>query len=191
VVGQITANQQLAVQLVANAPAQHQQLLTSLAASGPGFGWVVQSVTDGTAIAAFRATQSAADWLHNLDFILAPYQLVPSSGTVHAGFQLYYLTIRNSLLALLSGLPQTCTRLILTGHSLGAGLSELAAPDVLTISTVVGSPRFRILLDRVSVKPISSMCSTPRSMSAFALPISGTWFQTFLHPSFLNMSESR
>jgi hypothetical protein len=131
VFGQITANQQVAAQLATNAPAQHQQLLASLAASGPGFGWVVQSVTDGIAIAVFRGTQSVDDWLHNLDFILAPYQPVPSSGMVHAGFQLYYLTIRNSLLSLLSRLPQTCNRLILTGHSLGAALSELAAPDVL------------------------------------------------------------
>jgi triacylglycerol lipase len=131
IVGQITANQQTAARLAATAPAQHQQLLNSLAASGPGFGWVVQNVAEGIAIVAFRGTQSADDWLHNLDFVLAAYQPVQSSGTVHAGFQLYYLTIRNSLLSLLSGLPSTCSRLILTGHSLGAALSELAAPDVL------------------------------------------------------------
>ncbi|MBV8102681.1 MAG: lipase family protein [Verrucomicrobia bacterium] len=131
IVGQITANPLTAAQLAATAPIQHQQLLSSLAASGPGFGWVVQNVADGVAIVAFRGTQSVDDWLHNLDFILAPYQPVQSSGTVHAGFQLYYLTIRNSLLSLLSGLPSTCRRLILTGHSLGAALSELAAPDVL------------------------------------------------------------
>jgi len=131
IVGQIRANQQTAAQLVASAPIQHQQLLMSLAASGPGFGWVVQSVADGIAIAAFRGTQSVDDWLHNLDFILAAYQPVQNSGVVHAGFQLYYLTIRNSLLSLLSGLPSTCNRLVLTGHSLGAALSELAAPDVL------------------------------------------------------------
>jgi hypothetical protein len=131
VAGQITANPAVAAQLVATAPTRHQELLRSLAASGPGFGWVVQSVADGIAIAAFRGTQSVDDWLHNLDFILAPYQPVPSSGMVHAGFQLYYLTIRSSLLSLLTGLPSTCNRLILTGHSLGAALSELAAPDVL------------------------------------------------------------
>jgi hypothetical protein len=130
-VGQITANQLTATQLAATAPARHQQLLRSLAASGPGFGWVVHDLSECIAIVAFRGTQSVDDWLHNLDFILAPYQPVQSSGTVHAGFQLYYLTVRNSLLSLLSGLPQSCSRLILTGHSLGAALSELAAPDVL------------------------------------------------------------
>jgi hypothetical protein len=39
--------------------------------------------TDGIAIAAFRGTQSVDDWLHNLDFILAPYQPVPSSAAKH------------------------------------------------------------------------------------------------------------
>jgi triacylglycerol lipase len=41
------------------------------------------------------------------------------------------MTIRNSLLSLLARVAPTCRRLILTGHSLGAALSELAAPDVL------------------------------------------------------------
>jgi len=131
VVGQITANQPAAAQLMATAPIQHQQLLTMLAASGPGFGWVAQNVADGIVIATFRGTQSVDDWLHNLDFIPTAYQPVPSVGMVHAGFQLYYMTIRSSLLSLLSGVAPTCRRLILTGHSLGAALSELAAPDVL------------------------------------------------------------
>jgi triacylglycerol lipase len=131
VVGQITADQAMTARLMAVAPIQHQELLSSLAASGPGFGWVVQSIADGIAIAAFRGTQSVDDWLHNLDLALNAYEPVPNSGMVHAGFQLYYLTIRSSLLSLLSRLPPTCNRLILTGHSLGAALSELAAPDVL------------------------------------------------------------
>jgi len=50
---------------------------------------------------------------------------------VLAGFQLCYLTIRSSLFSLLNQVAPTCHRLILTGHSLGAAFSELAAPDVL------------------------------------------------------------
>jgi triacylglycerol lipase len=131
VVGQIRADQRVAAQAMTTAPVQHQQLLTMLAATGPGFGWVTQNVLEGTAIATFRGTQSVEDWLHNLDFLPAAYQPVSGLGTVHAGFQLYYLTIRHSLLSLLAGVSPTCRRLILTGHSLGAALSELAAPDVL------------------------------------------------------------
>ena len=131
IVGQITANPTTAAQFMATAPAQHQQLLTALAASGPGFGWVVQNVTDGIAIATFRGTQSVEDWLHNLDLILTTYRPVPDGGMVHAGFQLYYMTVRSSLFSLLNRVALTCRRLILTGHSLGAALSELAAPDVL------------------------------------------------------------
>jgi triacylglycerol lipase len=131
IVGQITADPAVATQPMATSPIQRQQLLAALAASGPGFGWVAQNVSDGTAIATFRGTQSADDWLHNLDFILAAYQPIPSAGMVHAGFQLYYMAIRSSLLSLLAKVAPTCRRLILTGHSLGAALSELAAPDVL------------------------------------------------------------
>ena len=131
IVGQITADQATAAQLLATAPAQHQQMLAKLATSGSGFGWVVQNVADGIAIATIRGTQSVQDWLDNLDVILATYQPVSDGGTVHAGFQLCYLTIRSSLFSLLNQVAPTCHRLILTGHSLGAALSELAAPDVL------------------------------------------------------------
>jgi triacylglycerol lipase len=131
VVGQIKADPAVAAQSMAIAPIQHQQLMTKLAASGPGFGWVTQNVTDGIAIVTFRGTQSADDWLHNLDFILTEYRPVPNVGMVHAGFQLYYMTIRSSLLSLLAKVAPNCRRLILTGHSLGAAISELAAPDVL------------------------------------------------------------
>jgi triacylglycerol lipase len=131
VVGQITANLQAAAQLMEEAPIQHQQMLTMLAASGPGFGWVLQNAASGIAAATFRGTQNLEDWLHNLDFIPSPYQPVPSFGFVHAGFQICYITIRNSLLSLLDKVGPGCRRLILTGHSLGAALSELAAPDVL------------------------------------------------------------
>jgi triacylglycerol lipase len=130
-VGQIIADQQAAAQLMATAPIQHQQMLTMLAAPGPGFGWVVQNVANGIAVATFRGTQSVDDWLRNLDFIPSAYQPVPNFGMVHAGFQIYYMTIRNSLLSLLDEVAPICSRLILTGHSLGAALSELAAPDVL------------------------------------------------------------
>lgn len=131
VVGQITADQAAAAQLAAPASVQHRQLLTTFAASGRGFGWVAQNVVDGIAIATFRGTQSVDDWLRSLDFTLAAYQPVPNVGMVHAGFQLCYMTIRSSLLVLLAEVAPTCRRLILTGHSLGAALSELAAPDVL------------------------------------------------------------
>lgn len=131
IVGQITGDLAVATRSMATPSIQSQQVLAELAASGSGFGWVAQNVTAGIAIATFRGTQSAGDWLHNLDFILAAYQPMPSAGMVHAGFQLYYMTIRSGLLSLLAQVAPSCRRLILTGHSLGAALSELAAPDVL------------------------------------------------------------
>jgi len=131
VVGQISADPAAAARLAAAIPIDHEPLMTMLVRSGPGFGWVVQNVSTGVAAVTFRGTQSVDDWLHDLDFVLSTYQPVPSSGMVHAGFQLYYMMVRASVLSLLARVAPACRRLILTGHSLGAALSELAAPDVL------------------------------------------------------------
>jgi predicted lipase len=49
---------------------------------------------------------------------------------VHYGFQSVYLSIATSLKNLLQQ-AKSHKRLILTGHSLGAALTELAAPDIL------------------------------------------------------------
>jgi len=56
---------------------------------------------------------------------------VPNYGTVHKGFQAVYQVVRDSMLNEIRSANQTFTRLIVTGHSLGAALSELAAPDLL------------------------------------------------------------
>ena len=157
-----------------------------LAATGPGFGWVTQNVLEGTAIATFRGTQSVEDWLHNLDFFPAPYQPVPSVGMVHSGFQLYYMTIRNSFFSLLAGVSPTCRRLILTGHSLGAALSELAAPDVLHKLNARWQPEVQNFAGpRVGQNDFVSVFDA-QSTSVFASSIFGTLFRTFRRRSFLN-----
>jgi triacylglycerol lipase len=131
VAGQIVMDMAKMQTLVAAAAPNHQQMIQKLLAPGNAFGWVVQNLATGVVVVTFRGTESVEDWLHNLDFVQEPYQIDPAYGSVHKGFQLYYLTLRDSVLNLLNQADAACTRLIVTGHSLGAAISELAAPDLL------------------------------------------------------------
>jgi len=130
VVGQITADTNKAQALAATAPANHQAMIQNLMSDGNFFGWVVENTQAKIAVVAFRGTLDLEDWLHNIDVLLTSYQPVANYGTVHKGFQLYYMTVRDSVLSLLKQIDSSCNRLIVTGHSLGAALSELAAPDI-------------------------------------------------------------
>src|SRR5712692_2174233 len=133
VVGQITADQAkvAAIAAIPQFQVQYVKLMAELQTAGNGFGWVVENKQDHTLVVSFRGTVSPDDWLHDLDAVPAPYEPVANFGVVHQGFQLVYLAVRNSVLTQLGKATKGFTRLILTGHSLGAAVSELAAPDLL------------------------------------------------------------
>lgn len=132
VVGPITVDTVRATTLRAAATAQQTALLTKIIAAAPsGFGWVFQDLPEKTVVISFRGTVSLEDWLRDFDFLPTIYQPVANFGTVHEGFQLVYLVLRSSLMDLLKQVDAGYTRLLVTGHSLGAALSELAAPDLL------------------------------------------------------------
>ena len=135
-VGPLRVNQIRAAAITAEAapslaPARHVALMQSMRKDGDTFGWVVQNTQEQTLVVSFRGTVSLSDWLHNFDWLPAPYEPVPDYGTVHKGFQAVYQVVRDSMLAQIRGADPKFTRLIVTGHSLGAALSELAAPDLL------------------------------------------------------------
>jgi hypothetical protein len=129
VVGQITVNRTMLSPLAA-ASSRNVRLLASVESAG-SFGWVIQNVQEQTVVVAFRGTVDLQDWLKDLDFLPEAYGPVANYGTVHQGFQLVYRALADSLRDLLQKTKGQCRRLILTGHSLGAALSELAAPDLL------------------------------------------------------------
>jgi triacylglycerol lipase len=69
---------------------------------------------------------TTAEWLKDLSIRLAPY---PYGGNAHEGFVQTYDIFRDSIrAALCSG--KSRRRLFIAGHSLGAGLATLSAPDV-------------------------------------------------------------
>ena len=120
-------------------PDQHQIATSDAAVRGLAanpkpnlhFGWFCLDKPNKQLTVAFRGTQFVHDWFDDFDFIPAPYAGVPGRGTVHRGFQLVYVTIRNNLIGLLNQYAAGCNQLLIVGHSLGGALCALAAPDLL------------------------------------------------------------
>jgi triacylglycerol lipase len=94
------------------------------------FGLMGRSTTSRTAFVSFRGTSDVPDWLADLDAIPAEYSRIPKFGQVHAGFQDVYDLIRESIAANLAAASAGCDQILVTGHSLGAALAVLAAPDM-------------------------------------------------------------
>ncbi len=82
-----------------------------------------------TVAVVFRGTQRAEEWLKDFDAEHVPYQPVAGFGTVHDGFQKIYDTTIASVKAGLS-VCGARSRTVIIGHSLGAALSVLSAPDI-------------------------------------------------------------
>src|SRR5579875_2564142 len=55
---------------------------------------------------------------------------VSGFGHVHSGFQTVYQLVRGSIAANLAATCAGCDQILITGHSLGAAMAVLAAPDV-------------------------------------------------------------
>jgi triacylglycerol lipase len=100
------------------------------------FGFVAKSA-DAVAV-CFRGTQSPEEWVKDFDFLHVPYQAVPDFGDVHQGFQQVYDTVQASAIAGVAACGARARTLVI-GHSLGAALTILCAPD-LAINELSGPP---------------------------------------------------
>lgn len=110
--------------LPANAPAAAMAKDTNI------FGLLGRSSTAKTAFLSFRGSSDLSDWLADFDVIPAGYRPVAGFGQVHGGFQDVYECTRASIVAQLPAALAGCQTILLTGHSLGAALAVLAAPDI-------------------------------------------------------------
>ncbi len=94
------------------------------------FGLMGRNLSTRTAFVSFRGTADVEDWLADLDAIPDDYRPLSGFGQVHSGFQDTYELARNSIATNLATATAGCDQILITGHSLGAALAVLAAPDV-------------------------------------------------------------
>jgi hypothetical protein len=94
-------------------------------------GWVCIDPSCDRLIVTFRGTQTAQDWMHDLDFVSEPYRPIEGGGTVHQGFQHVYYAVRDNVLRLVRERCGSIREVLVTGHSLGAALAALALPDIV------------------------------------------------------------
>jgi hypothetical protein len=114
--------------------------LTAMAAPRPAvaamtknsniFGLMGQNASTRIAFVSFRGTQNLSDWLQDLDAVPENYASIAGFGQVHDGFQDVYQLARDSIAANLATACAGCDQILITGHSLGAALAVLAAPDI-------------------------------------------------------------
>jgi predicted lipase len=104
------------------------------------FGLLAYNAEQQTAIFAIRGTKTPLEWFSDFVAIPIPFIPAPNVGTVHAGFQFVYEHIRPSLGALAAQTPADTSRLLITGHSLGAALALLAAADLGTNQNLPAAP---------------------------------------------------
>ena len=121
------------------------QFLTSEAFPGGSIGTEVPIAfvaTAGDAIyVVFRGTKTISEWISDAEFAQVPYAPVSGGGMTEQGFSAVYATIGRSIVDEVNALAQSgsYTKLYVTGHSLGASLATLAAPD-LARATRFASP---------------------------------------------------
>ncbi len=94
------------------------------------FGLMGRNTASRTAFLSFRGTSDVAEWVADIDAVPDDYRAISGFGQVHAGFQDVYELVRANITANLATAAAGCDQILITGHSLGAALAVLAAPDV-------------------------------------------------------------
>ncbi|UQX09342.1 lipase family protein [Candidatus Mycobacterium methanotrophicum] len=127
--------------VVLNSMTNPHPAVTAMTKNTNIFGLMGRNPTTRSAVVSFRGTADVEDWLADLDAIPGAYLPVRGFGQVHAGFQDVYELVRQSIAAKLATATAGCDQILITGHSLGAALAVLAAPDIFRNTPPTIEPR--------------------------------------------------
>lgn len=122
-----------------------KQFLTSEAFPGESAGTEVPiafvATADDAIYVVFRGTKTISEWISDAEFAQVSYAYASGGGMAEQGFSAVYATIRGGIVDEVNALAQSggYTTLYVTGHSLGASVATLAAPD-LARATSFASP---------------------------------------------------
>jgi len=129
-IGPIRIDTNKSMAFMKRAPLAQQRMQRAFLAEGQVGGFVARNDRTGTLAISFRGTRTPREWLKDLDFLATPYAPVRNWGRVHQGFQFVYLAMQSSVEDLVRSAIGTSEDVWITGHSLGAAVSVLCAPDV-------------------------------------------------------------
>jgi triacylglycerol lipase len=90
--------------------------------------------TSGSSIyVVFRGTKTISEWIADATVTQVDYTYVTNGGKTETGFTTVYESIRAAIIQKVNSLASggTYTTLYITGHSLGAALAVVAAPDLI------------------------------------------------------------
>jgi len=127
-----------------NLPESRREDLLDIFNLNKPIGVIAVSEAAADVIVAFRGTQTAFEWLHDAEFFHAEYPFVPSGGRTEFGFTMLYASCKTGTDdssprvadALKAYAPGRSVQI--TGHSLGAALATLLAPEAaLTLRDLV------------------------------------------------------
>jgi len=108
------------------------------------FGFVTRNRASGLVFVVYRGTESPEDWIADFTFPQVPHSL----GNVERGFVALYAQTAASVAAAVPRAGGT-PNVIVTGHSLGAGLAVLAAADIAASGAAVQTALYSFAGPRV------------------------------------------
>jgi triacylglycerol lipase len=112
------------------AAATQYRTVAAMAKNTNIFGLMGHNPATRTAFVSFRGSEDLADWLADFDVVPTAYLPLTGFGEVATGFQAVYESVRESIATNLAAAGSGCDNILITGHSLGAALAVLAAPDI-------------------------------------------------------------
>jgi len=97
-------------------------------------------------IVSFRGTSNVIDWLDDFDATVMPYPGVPG-GLVHKGFYQAWEKLSVQVLPSVQNLisEHSTSQIMVTGHSLGASVAQVASLDIFNYSAQVGGTGYRFV----------------------------------------------